>query len=151
MLTAFQTELAALRRFIELLQREQSALINSDVNQLISLSEEKAQQAEQLSRLGLQRVNTLRTLGVATEKSLVEKWLLTQPREISETWKSLVEAAKIAQELNQVNGKLIETRMQNNQQALNVLMGAANKSSVYGADGQPRALQPSSQRILGKV
>lgn len=151
MLNAFQTELAAIRRFIDLLQREQSALVNADVNQLISLSSEKGEQADQLAKLSLQRVNMLRNLGVATEKLQIEQWLRTQPREVAEAWKTLVDAAKVAQELNQVNGKLIETRMQNNQQALNVLMGAANKSSVYGADGQPRALQPSSQRILGKV
>lgn len=146
----FQNELTALRQFIEILRREQSALVKADVNQLLSISEEKSRQADKLSQLGQKRVALLSSLGISNSRSHVENWLQSQPKEIVDTWTALIEAVKTAQELNQVNGKLIESQLQHNQGALNTLVQAANQSAVYGADGQPRTIQPSSQRILGK-
>lgn len=150
MLSAFQTELAALRRFIEILQREQTALVNADVNQLVTMSTEKLQQAELLNQLARARVTALENLGIRGDRAHVEAWLAGQTRDTAEAWNALIEAAKTAQQLNQTNGKLIESQLQNNQQALNTLVSAANQSSVYGADGQPRTIHPTSQRILGK-
>ena len=150
MLPAFQSELAALSRFIEILQREQAALVKADVNQLIPISAEKVQQAEQLNRLAQVRVTALEKQGIQNDRAQVEAWLATQPRDIAEAWNLLIEAAKKAQHLNQTNGTLIESQLKNNQQALNTLVSAANQSAVYGADGQPRSTHSTTQRILGK-
>lgn len=150
MLSAFQSELAALNRFIEVLHREQTALVNIDVDSLITLSTEKIKQAEQLNRLAQARVAALAGLGIHGDRSRVEVWLATQPRATAEAWNALIEAANTAQQLNQTNGKLIESQLQHNQQALNTLLSAASQSSVYGADGQPRTTYPASQRTLGK-
>ena len=150
MLSAFQSELAALSRFIEVLQHEQTALVNADVDQLVTISAEKLKQAEQLNRLAQARVSALESLGIDSDRTHVETWLASQSRDMTEAWNALIEAAKTAQRLNQTNGKLIESQLQNNQQALNTLVGAANQSAVYGADGQPRTIYPTSQRTLGK-
>jgi len=149
-LSAFQNELSALSRFIEVLQQEQSALTKADLNQLITVSQEKNKLAEQLNQLGRDRIATLASLGVGGDTASVENWLKTQPADVKTAWITLLESAKAAQHLNQINGKLIETQLQHTQQALNALSSAANQSAVYGADGQTRGIQPASQRTLGK-
>lgn len=150
MLSVFQHELSALSRFIEVLQQEQSALTKADLNQLITASQEKNKLAEQLNQLGRDRIAALAKLGVNGDTASVENWLKNQPADVRSAWNALLESAKAAQHLNQVNGKLIETQLQHTQQALNALSSAANQSAVYGADGQTRGIQPSAQRTLGK-
>ena len=150
MLFAFQSELAAVDRFIETLQREQAALVNIDVNALMSITPEKLKQAEQLNRLAQSRTSSLASLGIVNDRLQVEAWLTTQTAELGTVWHKLIEAARTAQQLNQTNGVLIETQLKNNQQVLNTLAGAANQASVYGADGQARTSYSSTQRTLGK-
>lgn len=150
MLYAFQSEQAALDRFINILQDEQSALVNADIERLVSISQDKSGQAEQLNHLARERLAALAKRGVSGDRASVEAWLTTQPTDVRDAWLALIDRARTAQELNQINGKLIETQLQNTQQALNALSNAANQSTVYGADGQTRGIQPSAQRILGK-
>ncbi len=150
MLSAFRNELAALARFIEILQREQSALVSADVDRLVAISQEKSRQAEQLNQLARARIAAFEQLGVDGTRAAVENWLESQPRDTAALWSRLIEAATAAQQLNQNNGKLIETQLQRTQQALNALSSAANQSAVYGADGQTRGIRPAAQRTLGK-
>jgi len=150
LLSALHNEFAAVSRFIETLQREQTALVNIDVDQLITISAEKTKQAERLEALAQARATELKAAGVEIDRAQIAAWLESQPREIASAWSKLIEAAKLAQQLNQTNGKLIETQLQNNQQALNTLIGASNQSAVYGADGQARTSISTSQRTLGK-
>ena len=54
------------------------------------------------------------------------------------------------QNLNRINGALIQTKLRNNQQALTILLNVANSAQgLYGADGQTHI--SSSRRILGSV
>ncbi len=89
--------------------------------------------------------------GFHADAAGVQAWLAKQPASVADEWKKLLERAQTAQRLNQTNGKLIQTHMQYNQQALATLMNAANKADVYGADGQPRTGSAATQRIIGKV
>ncbi len=148
MLAGFQHELEGLRRFIGVLEREQSALVSADVDALLAISEEKLQHVEQLGQLAQQRVSALAAIG--SEPAAVDAWLASQAPATAEAWRSLVDAATLAQRLNQTNGKLIDTHLQHNRQALNALISAASQSAVYGADGHPRTFQGGAQRILGK-
>lgn len=150
MIIGFEQELAALQRFTELLEQEQAALVRADVDQLIQISQEKLRQADHLNQLARERVTALQSQGVTGDRASMESWLAYQPDQNVEDWKKLLDAARTAQHLNQTNGKLIEIQLQHNQQALNTLANAANRASVYGADGQPRAMHAASQRILGK-
>ena len=49
---------------------------------------------------------------------------------------TVIELAKEARRLNDLNSKLVFDRMQHNQLALNVLLSAAKQSALYGPDGQ---------------
>ena len=146
-----QQEQAALDGFINLLQQEQEALVAANVEKLQSLSELKQKHSELLNGMMQQRVAMLEREGFNPDAAGVAAWLAGQPASVAESWKKLLESAQTAQRLNQTNGKLIQTHMQHNQQALATLMNAANRADVYGADGQPRIGAGSAQRIIGKV
>lgn len=144
-------EQAALDQFIELLQQEQAALVAADVDKLQPLSETKQQLSEQLNSLAQQRIALVQRAGHNADSAGVQAWLAKQPPATADTWKKLLASAQTARHLNQTNGQLIQTHLQHNQQALAVLMSAANRSDVYGADGQPRSGPGTGQRFIGKV
>jgi flagella synthesis protein FlgN len=80
----------------------------------------------------------------------MEAWLATPAGTAGrESWTKLLILATEARELNQINGQLIALHMQNNQQALAVLMAAANQAMTYGPDGQQRG--SGSGRSLGSA
>lgn len=109
----------ALQAFVDVLRREQDALATGDIDALAPLIAEKTALVEQVNRIPVSEAAKFRDL-------------------VSE-----------ASALNEANGKLIGLRMQHNQQALNVLMAAANSAATYGPDGQQQSGLGS--RILGKA
>ncbi len=109
----------ALQAFVDVLRREQDALATGDIETLAPLIAEKTALAEQVNRIPLSEAARFRDL-------------------VSE-----------ASALNEANGKLIALRLQHNQQALNVLMAAADTAATYGPDGQQQSAVGS--RILGKA
>ena len=150
-MNVLQQEQAALDQFIELLQQEQAALVAADVDKLQSLSELKQQLSDHLNILAQQRVAQQERAGYSNDAAGTRAWLATQGSSVVEAWNKLLAAAQTARDLNQTNGQLIQTHMQHNQQALAVLLGAANRLDVYGADGQPRSGPGGGQRIIGKA
>lgn len=110
---------ATLQAFIEVLRREQEALAAGDIEALPPLIAEKTALAE--------RLNPLPASALASLKDLAAEALA----------------------LNEANGKLIALRLQHNQQALNILLAAANGAATYGPDGQQQAAIAS--RSLGKA
>jgi len=155
MLESLKAELAALNRFLDILQQEQSALINIDVDTLLALSDKKLKLAGELNQLALQRVAQLKQAGFAGDSSGMKTWIASQQEVLRDSarknWDDLLQATRTAQQVNETNGKLIVSLLQHNQQALNALASAANQASVYGPDGQPHAAIISSGRTLGKV
>lgn len=108
-----------LQLFVDILHREQDALVTGNIDALAPLIAEKTALAERLNRIS------------AAEAA---------------QYRDLVSAASA---LNEANGKLIALRLQHNQQALNVLLAAANTVATYGPDGQQQSGVGS--RILGKA
>ena len=126
-------------------------MVNSDVEALIALSQQKLEHAEELNALGRQRLSLLQQAGLSNDAAGMDAWLSDKPPASRQQWKTLIEKARTAQRLNQTNGKLIQTHLQHNQQALNALMNAANQAGIYGPDGQSRTALPGSGRTIGKV
>lgn len=153
MLDALKAELAAVHRFIDILQQEQTALVKADVDTLLPLSDSKSKQADALRLLAQQRVEQLIQAGFSGDRNGMEAWLATHDnqQDIAKVWGGLLEEGRTAQRLNELNGKLILIHLQHNQQALSALSTAANQSSVYGPDGQPNTKISTSSRIIGKV
>lgn len=115
-------------------------MVAGEIDRLTPLIEEKALIAGRLTPFAESRKQTLAAAGLTADRAGMEKWLarLAAGDPARKTWQTLVALSSEAQSLNESNGKLIAMRMQHNQQALNVLLAAANQASLYGPDGQTK-------------
>ena len=144
-------EVARLRDFLVLLDKEQKALVSGDVEQLVALAADKTGLFGQLSKLGEARGKALAAAGLTADRPGMESWLERRPEpdNARRDWLELLTLADKARAQNQTNGELIATRLANNQQALATLMAAANQAALYGPDGQAHPL--GGGRSLGSV
>lgn len=134
-------ELTVLRQFVDVLQREQAALTDGQTDSLMALANEKVRYAQQLAALNKDRDTKLVAAGFGSGRSGMLTWhtAANVPAKVQNDLASVIELAKEARRLNELNGKLAADRMQHNQQALNVLLSAAQQSTLYGPDGQTHA------------
>lgn len=134
--------------FVRLLGEEQEILKNGHPDALPPLIERKTATALELAAVSASRNMILRQAGFAADRAGMESWLKANPADqaVHDQWNKLQTLAAEAKELNRVNGELIQLRMQNNSQALEVLIAAANRQDLYGADGQ--ASQAATRRII---
>lgn len=114
--------------------------MSGDIDRLTPLVEEKSRVAVRLSQFAEQRNQLLIAAALPATRSGMETWLsrLGPADPTRKAWQNLIVLTAEAQALNESNGKLIAMRMQHNQQALNVLLAAANQASLYGPDGQTK-------------
>jgi len=153
LIKSLEAELQAFQDFIQILQTEQNALVQGNVDPLIELARIKSEKVVLLSQLAKNRTHFLSSQGYSQEHGGMTKWLQQMRDErkpqVAELWQRLLTLAENAQQLNQMNGSMIDTRLRNNQQALAVLQAAANQSALYGSDGQTQSL--GLGRPIGKV
>lgn len=143
-----QEERTGLQGFIALLRREEALLIATQIDALASLAEEKTALYRTLQRLSDERVVMFARLGAAVNDANIRVMLADLPDALG-AWQEVVSLAAEARERNRVNGQLITERLQNNQQALSVLLAAAEHPQIYGPDGQSRPT--SSGRLFGSA
>ncbi len=141
------SEIAAAQRFVALLEREQQMLIKGEVDDLLDLVREKNGIAAELVRLAAQRKRLLSASGLPDDRQGMAAWFAAHSgaSSVHSVWSALLAVAGQARELNRVNGELIQERMQNNAQALEVLLGSNAAANLYGPDGQ--SAPPSGRRI----
>ena len=136
-----------LRRFIAVLAQEKAVLIAGEAHRLPALVTEKSALAERLSTLDNQRNSALQAQGFAPGRQGIESWLSKQPATSTALWREILTLAAQAKQANEVNGALIGTQSQQNQQALSILLGEF--SATYDASGQQQPL--SGGRPLGSA
>ncbi|MEF8723055.1 flagellar protein FlgN [Candidatus Accumulibacter phosphatis] len=141
------SEIAAAQSFVALLEREQQMLVKGEVDDLLGLVRQKNNVAAELARLAAQRKRLLAASGLPNDRAGIAAWFAAHPVEksVHSAWSVLLAVAAQARELNRANGELIQERMQNNTQALEVLLGSNAASNLYGPDGQ--SAPPSGRRI----
>ena len=158
-----QLELGAARTFLEILQQEERALVEGEIERLETLSADKLQMAERLAELAARRNQCLATLSLDPDSKGMEAWLADCRRrdtlaerpvagtaaKAAAAWRYLLQVAQTARQLNQTNGKMIAARLQHHQQAFAALQSAAGVVSLYGPRGQ--TLGYSGGRPLGRV
>ncbi len=143
-------ELRSLRTFVVLLGREQELLGQGAVEPLSALAEEKSALATTLVRFAAARDVELAQLGLPAGRAGMTAWVGGKADTSCQAdWNQVLALAAEARALNETNGKLIGLHMQNNQQALSVLMAAADQAVTYGPDGQRKA--GSGGRSLGSA
>jgi flagellar biosynthesis protein FlgN len=143
-------ELSTLESFVTLLRKEQ-ALLSSVANEgLAALADEKSRAAIELGHLASARDQQLDRLHLPPGRAGMDAWTLTDAGSASQrNWDRLLALAAEARAINEANGKAIALHLQHNQQALSVLMAAADRTATYGPDGQPQA--GVSGRSLGSA
>lgn len=142
------SERDALESFVALLEAEQQALLGADTEMLLTLSDDKIQAANELGKLAMERKNGFNARGAPEKAGGIAEWLQSNDAELLPVWRSIQYLAEKAQQMNQTNGILIQSRLRYNQQALMALQSAAHSTnSLYGPDGQPH--MEASGRVLG--
>ena len=143
-------ETEALRQFLKILQSEQEALTQGNIDKLSDISRLKSEQGVRLSQLSSNHI--LKRLGLEPTpegiRQLIQQEDPDGKRGLADHWDKLLELAKQARDLNRLNVAMIEAQLKHNQQALAILQEAAKQTSLYGQDGHSKML--GTGRKLGK-
>ena len=135
--TTIDDERRTVQEFVEVLRKEEDALINGRIDDLDGLASDKVRLVAKLEYQAKKRVQYLSFLGYSPNKSGMQLWLSKQENaELHTIWNELTEFAKIAQQINKTNGQIISTQLQYNQRAYIALQSAAGNISLYGPEGQ---------------
>ena len=148
LLAALTAEHAALVSFIALLEREQGMLVENRTDQLLELSEQKSTAALGLNEITEARRSLLQKNLPQLSADAIQAWLTAHNPQGLAVWHGILALAERAQQLNRLNGELIQMKLRHNQQSLAVLSNAVNKANLYGPDGQS-SLSLGSGRSLG--
>jgi flagella synthesis protein FlgN len=146
-----QLELKMTEAFLEVLKKEQEALVGGDIEHLETLPRDKAELVMQLAKLARKRDQHLISRGLTPDRKGMEALLADNhdAKTATAKWHELLRLAESVQQLNQTNGEIIATRLRHNHQALTVLQGAAGTTPLYGPTGKTFTLKGSRQ--LGQV
>lgn len=148
LLAALSEEREALSGFVELLQQEQTLLMENSVDELLLLAEQKSTSAQRINEL---TDNRSRLLGkFVSDAEGVYDWLERNSAEGLAIWQEIRQLAESSRLLNHINGELIQMKLRHNQQSLTALTRAVNQANLYGPDGQTN-FSPGSGRSLGSV
>ncbi|MCB1901952.1 flagella synthesis protein FlgN [Cognatazoarcus halotolerans] len=133
-----QDENVLLRDFVALLGQEQALLLDGDVDALMALAGQKTQLYRRLQFTADERTRLLAAARLKPDAEVMRRILEGNPAALAQ-WQDTLDLASEAHALNALNGRLITQRMQHNQQALAVLLAAAEQpAATYGPDGQSR-------------
>lgn len=138
-ITDLETEKCTLQSFIELLKKEENALVQGKIEEIDYLASDKSRLIEKLIQLDEHRNEFLQNHGFSLERDSIAFGISKQHSDQSKIqilWNELLELAKIAQQLNHSNGLIISTHLQHNQRAFAALHCAAGNVSLYGPKGQ---------------
>lgn len=136
---ALEAERNSFGAFIEILRKEENALIEGKVEKIDYLASDKSRLIDELIQLDGHRNEYLQKQGISLEKNSINAWLTEQhsgQSEIKILWNELLDLAKTAQQLNHSNGLIISTQLRHNQRAFAALHCAAGNVSLYGPKGQ---------------
>ena len=144
-------ERIAFSSICSLLQVEQEALVQGQADRVADLAVDKATQIESLSRLADQRSRHLTLQGLSGNAEGIKVWLNRNPAlalTAKKAWSELMAVAETARQLNQDNGILIESKLQQNRQKLAVLQSSGVSSDgVYHSDGRLSPLRSARSFI----
>ncbi len=145
--------IGALKEFLAAVTDERHCLVKGDTSQLPAIAEKKSALAIRLSDLDTRRDAALGAAGLGSGRAGVEAWIAGRPAGLRPTaqksWQNYMDLAIKARDENELNGKLIAAHLQQNQQALNALLGNPVEGGTYGADGQRST--SASRRPLGSA
>lgn len=126
-------EQAAIGAFIEVLEREASAMIDGNFAQLPELAQCKSELADQIKLLEQQREREQLALGYATGRGGADAACAAGDEALRQGWQVLLERAAQAHNLNHRNGVMVHAHLDFTRQTLSFLQ--AGGQPLYGPDG----------------
>ena len=129
-----QQERVVMDNFLELLDQEAEALIQSRFDDLQLITERKAQLAERINALEQERERQQRQAGYALTREGGDAAAAAGGNELQTLWRELLARAAQARENNHRNGIMIHTHLDFVRRSINFLR--AHGQSLYGADGK---------------
>ncbi len=134
-----ETEKVTLAAFVEILKKEENALVQGKIEEIDYLASDKSRLIERLIQLDNHRNEYFQNQGLTLEKNSISTWFTehyASQSKVQILWNELLELVKIAQPLNYSNGLIISAHLQHNQRAFAALHCAAGNISLYGPKGQ---------------
>ncbi|MBY0498749.1 MAG: flagellar protein FlgN [Nitrosomonas sp.] len=137
-----KTESDTLRILIEILKKEESALIEGKLEEIDRLASNKIKLIRELIQHDDDRNVFFLKIGLPSERKSIDSWLNelavqnSSFSEIKALWKELLNLAKTAQQFTHSNGLIIANRLQHNLRSFAALHGATGNVALYGPKGQ---------------
>ncbi len=141
-IACFMNEMKAesntLRTFIEVLKKEESALIEGKLEDIDYLASDKAKLIRELIQSDEHRNVFFQKTGLSLDRKNIDSWLneLAEQNsnfsEIKALWSELLDLAKTAQKFTHSNGLIVTNRLQHNLRSLAALHGAVGNAALYG-------------------
>jgi len=142
LMNELKDESDTLRIFIEILKKEENALIEGKLEEIDHLAFNKTRLIQELIKHDDYRNVFFLKTGLPLERKSIDSWfneLAEQSSSFSEIkalWKELLDLAETAQQFTHSNGLIITNRLQHNLRSFAALHGAANNVALYGPKGQ---------------
>ncbi|NWG39698.1 MAG: flagellar protein FlgN [Hydrogenophilaceae bacterium] len=132
-----ETELSLWKQLVATLIQEQVVLRDGNIDTLTDLAAHKRNLVVALAPHIKTRGRLLIDNGLpSTDQGMESLIQQSQERQAGPVWREIRETERMARDLNQINGRLINLRMGSVEQALNVLSGAAGGQKLYNPGGQ---------------
>ncbi|MDE1461059.1 flagella synthesis protein FlgN [Spartinivicinus poritis] len=146
------TDISTLSQLTELLEQEQHALRDRNLDQLNQLLTIKNDCLNRLGQTAQHRSELLKQAGFTPNDAGLEQWLQTLPSpqqvESRKYWQTVKSHLAYCQTLNEINGCVLNRLQQTLHQLLAIYRGQSQASiKLYGAQGDTSAYQDS--QILG--
>lgn len=139
-----ETELAAWKQLVGTLIQEQVMLRDGNIDTLTELATHKRNLVVALAPHIKARGKLLLDNNYPSTDSGMESMIKqTGNTQAALVWREIRETERMARDLNQINGRLINMRMGSVEQALNVLSGAAGGQKLYNPGGQATYNMPT--------
>lgn len=146
-----KNERDAMAALAVILREEQRTLVRGELEQLPAFAESKAARILELTRIGSQRVEWQRKVGIGPGKKAMVALLhehATGAPLSTVAWRKLIEATEDAHRINDVNGTLINARLSATQQAIGILFSAAKLDGAYTPDGRTVCYRPAQRLAI---
>ncbi len=143
-----ERENALVLRFIDVLQAEQTALSSAQTGALEAINTEKLALVEALNLVGQERGSLINKDDSNPSQAQMSEWFASNSGEekAGQLWASLMELAREARRLHELNGKLLDVMMRRTTEALDILTYRQQDVPLYGSDGQTASA--SGSRIV---
>ncbi len=141
-------EIELVSRFISLLNDEQDSLKKADAGALQAITAEKSPLIAQMNSAEGERMAAIGTAGQPGTKASMQRWLEGNAADVAAAtnWQRLLELAREAKALHDLNIQLVDMHLKNATEALAILTQPPESSSLYGARGQ--TMSSSGSRIV---